>query len=237
MGHAPAREAIGRPTQQLPYSHTKTYTPKAFSYIWVVERFPRRRIQALAVAAGLALALAGCAGQPGNGTQLRTSGTTVTSKALAPAERTVTPELRGSDLRGQAFDVGALRGKVVVVNYWGSWCAPCRAETPALIRVAAQAAPLGVAFAGVNVRDNKASAQAFAREYAVPYPSLFDPQMRTALAFGAMAPRALPATYVLARQGRVAALFFGAVTEQSLLAVVRSIAQEPSPTGGVRRGR
>jgi peroxiredoxin len=115
-----------------------------------------------------------------------------------------------------------------VVNYWGSWCAPCRAETPELIRAARQAQPLGVAFVGVNIRDRKASAQAFAREYALPYPSLFDPSMRSALAFGPMAPRALPATYVLDGQGRVAAFFYGAVTEKSVLAVLRGIAAEPA---------
>lgn len=158
---------------------------------------------------------------------------TVASRALQPAQRTVTPQLRGTDLDGRPLDVTTWRGKVVVVNYWGSWCAPCRAETPALIRVAKQAEPLGVAFIGVNIRDGKASALAFAREYALPYPSLFDQPMRTALMFGAMAPRALPATYVLDRQGRVAAFFYGAITEKSLLAVVRGIATEPeaSSTG------
>ncbi|MGW3353195.1 TlpA family protein disulfide reductase [Nonomuraea rubra] len=193
---------------------------------------PRRWITALACAAAIATAVSACAGQQTDSSQLRVSGATVASKALRPDQRTITPELRGTDLDGRPFDVAALRGKVVVVNYWGSWCAPCRAETPALIRAARQAEPLGVAFAGVNIRDRKASAQAFAREYAVPYPSLFDPSMRSALAFGPMAPRALPATYVLDRRGRVAAFFYGAVTEESLLAVLRGIAAEPGASAG-----
>jgi thiol-disulfide isomerase/thioredoxin len=187
-----------------------------------------RWIKVMAAAIGAATAISACAGQTPTGSQVKVSGVTVASKALQPQDRAVTPELRGTDLNDHALDVKTMRDQVVVVNYWGSWCAPCRAETPALIRAAKQAKPLGVEFVGVNIRDNKAAAQAFAREYATPYPSLFDPQMRTALAFGAMTPRALPATYVLDRQGRVAVFFFGAITEQSLLAVLRGIATEPA---------
>lgn len=193
---------------------------------------PRRRITVLACAAAIALAVSACAGQQADSSPLRVSGTAVASQALRPDERTVVPELHGTDLDGRAFDVARLRGKVVVVNYWGSWCAPCRAETPALIRAAGQARPLGVVFAGVNIRDRKAAAQAFAREYAMPYPSLFDPSMRSALSFGPVAPRALPATYVLDRRGRVAAFFYGAVSEKSLLAVLRGIAAEPGAAAG-----
>ncbi|WP_214324425.1 TlpA family protein disulfide reductase [Nonomuraea sediminis] len=164
---------------------------------------------------------AACAAQPAG---VQVAATTVSSKVLLQEDRSVTPSLRGADLEGRPFDVAGLRGKLVVVNYWGSWCAPCRKETPDLVRAAGRAAPLGVAFAGVNIRDNKDSARAFARELGVPYPSLFDPGMASALGFGAMAPRALPATYVLDRQGRVAAFFFGAVTEPSLMAVLRGLA-------------
>lgn len=184
-------------------------------------------MRVLVVSVVVTLVLSGCADQQAGGGQLAVSQVTVASKALKPAERTVRPELRGTDLDGRPFDVGGLRGKVVVVNYWGSWCAPCRVETPGLVRAAERAKPLGVVFTGVNIRDNKASARAFARRYAVPYPSLFDPSMLSTPAFGPMAPRALPATFVLDRQGRVAAFFYGAVTERSLMAVLRGIAAEP----------
>ncbi|MGP3921061.1 TlpA family protein disulfide reductase [Nonomuraea sp. 10N515B] len=113
---------------------------------------------------GVVVVISACATQQTDTSQLQVSGTTETSTALPPGRRTVAPELRGTDLDGRDFDVATPRGKVVVVDHWASWCAPCREETPAPIRAARQPEPLGVDFVEVNIRDRQAFAQAFARD-------------------------------------------------------------------------
>ena len=94
---------------------------------------------------------------------------------LYPAgERDPAAPLRGRTLDGTAFDLEELEGQIVVLNVWGSWCGPCVAETPGLVRVANKTADRGVQFVGIDTRDERASANAFAKNYKVPYPSVFD---------------------------------------------------------------
>jgi DsbE subfamily thiol:disulfide oxidoreductase len=109
----------------------------------------------------------------------------------------------------------AARGSVLVVNYWASWCAPCRAEQPDLTRVARGYATRGVAFLGVNVNDDRDSARGYVRELGVPYPSLFDPKAETAPRLGVVG---LPATFVLDRDGVVGYQRTGKTTAAGLAA-------------------
>lgn len=68
------------------------------------------------------------------------------------------------------------KGKVVVLNVWGSWCAPCRAEAPHFAKVAKELKPEGVEFVGINTRDpQKDKALLFEEEFGITYPSLHDP--------------------------------------------------------------
>ena len=92
------------------------------------------------------------------------------------------------------------RGSVLVVNYWASWCTPCRAEQPRLTRVARSYAARGVTFIGVNVNDNRAAAQTYLQDFHVPYRSLFDPKAQTAARLGVIG---LPTTFILDRSGVV----------------------------------
>ncbi len=107
----------------------------------------------------------------------------------------------------------AVRGSVLVVNYWASWCAPCRAEQPDLSQVARGYTARGVTFIGVNVNDDRASARAYVREFGVPYPSLFDPRAETAPRLGVVG---LPTTFVLDRDGTVGYQRTGRSTVASL---------------------
>ncbi|WP_460834443.1 TlpA family protein disulfide reductase [Nocardioides hungaricus] len=91
------------------------------------------------------------------------------------------PQIRGTTIDGQALDLTDLRGRVVVLNVWGSWCGPCRAEAPDLAAVATETATRGVEFVGIDVRDNPAAARAFVRKYQITYPS-FDDQNGLVLA-------------------------------------------------------
>jgi peroxiredoxin len=144
----------------------------------------------------------------------------------APADRTPAPRVTGEAVSGPRVDTGAYRGKVVVLNWWGSWCAPCRTEAPALQEVYATTKDRGVQFVGVNIKDDRDKAAAFERGYRVTYPSVFDAAGRVALQFRKTPPVSQPATILLDRQGRVATVFRRAVLYGELKAAVDELAAE-----------
>jgi thiol-disulfide isomerase/thioredoxin len=125
----------------------------------------------------------------------------------------------GRSLDGRPLSLAADRGKVVVVNVWGSWCPPCRAEARDLVAAAKVLRPRGVVFLGINSRDpSVAQARAFVRAYDVPYPSIYDPSGKTLLAFhGTLSPTSIPSTVVIDPRGRVAASILGEVTSKQTL--------------------
>ncbi|MFD3928302.1 TlpA family protein disulfide reductase [Streptomyces sp. NPDC058614] len=149
-----------------------------------------------------------------------------TSRYLAPADRTITPAVSGTTLTGKHLDIAQWRGNVVVINVWGSWCAPCRKEAPELARLAKETAASGVHFLGVDIRDSKRAALAFESDYGIGYPSLFDPDGRGLLGFKSLAARAVPTTYVLDRTGKVAAMSIGPLNARGFLPIIRGIAEE-----------
>jgi thiol-disulfide isomerase/thioredoxin len=141
-------------------------------------------------------------------------------------KRPLLPTLRGTLLDGQSFDVSRLRGTIVVLNFWATWCAPCRAEAPELNAVAAKTADSGVRFVGVDMKDEAVAARAFLRSKNVQYPSIFDQPGLLLLALAGQAPQSPPTTLLIDRDGHLAARFPGGVTEQRLLPAVRALAAE-----------
>ena len=181
-------------------------------------------IATVLVAAG---ALAGCgADTPGKDCPTGAEGYVECAPEQRPPARAVTGEL----LDGTAYDVSSDRGKVVVVNFWGSWCAPCRAEADDLEQTYRATKARDVTFVGVNWQDGRDAARAFERGR-VTYPSLFDPPGRIALAFKVTA-ALTPTTLVLDRHGRIAATKRGGTTADQLRPVVERIAAEPRPPSG-----
>jgi peroxiredoxin len=176
----------------------------------------------------LAALLAGC-GNKGldttDGPQLKTVGG-VEGGVFPVGDRRPAPVLAGTTLDGQPLDLSDYRGKVVVLNFWASWCAPCRAEARNLNAVYAQTKGLGVEFVGIDIKDDVTAARAFARAKHVDYPSIFDQPGALLLQFRGQAPQSPPTTIVLDRRGRVAARFLQAVTETELLGPVQVIAGE-----------
>ncbi|WP_310781580.1 TlpA disulfide reductase family protein [Mycobacterium sp. Z3061] len=129
-------------------------------------------------------------------------------------------------------------GQVVVINVWGQWCGPCRAEIGQLQRVYDATRDSGVSFLGIDVRDNsREAAQDFVNDRHVTFPSIYDPPMRTLIAFGGKYPTTvIPSTLVLDRQHRVAAVFLRELLAEDLQPVVQRIAAEsaggPSASSG-----
>ncbi len=145
-----------------------------------------------------------------------------------PPSRRVIGDLGGIALMDyRPIAVSDFAGKVVVVNVWGAWCAPCRTETPDLEKVFTATEPLGVAFLGVDVRDNRATAQDFVTDRHVMHPSIFDPAMRSVIALGKGYPTSVvPTTLILDRHRRVAAVFLKELLATDLQPVVERIAAE-----------
>ena len=178
-----------------------------------------------------ALAVAGCSGESATAEGPRTPQLEAVDPGedglIAEPDRPPAPALAGTTLEGEPLDVADYRGQVVVLNFWASWCPPCRAEAGNLIEVAEQTEAEGVQFIGVNVKNAKDEAIAFERKAGVPYPSLHDQPGVLLTRFRELVPQVPPTTLILDRQGRIAGRFIGGVTTRELLVPVRAIAAEP----------
>ena len=153
-----------------------------------------------------------------------------------PESRGRPGELAGPSLMDPAMTVSLndFSGQVVVVNIWGQWCGPCRAEITELQKVYDATRRDGVAFLGIDVRDNnRDAARDFVIDRKVTYPSIYDPAMRTMIAFGGKFPTTvIPSTLVLDRQHRVAAVFLRELLAGDLMPVVQRLtAEQPTKPG------
>ena len=147
-------------------------------------------------------------------------------ETIPEADRAEPVELRGELLDGTSWDSASARGEVVVVNVWGSWCAPCVAEAPDLqevwARLEAESAP--VHFIGINFREDPARGAAFERKAGLTYPSLSDEASGGVLilALQGKAPT-VPTTLVLDAEGRIAARVNGPVSASTLRGLVDDV--------------
>jgi cytochrome c biogenesis protein CcmG/thiol:disulfide interchange protein DsbE len=119
------------------------------------------------------------------------------------------PVLAGTTLDGQPFDLAGWRGSVVLVNLWGSWCAPCQQELPVLVSAYDALQPRGLKLVGVDVKDGAVQARDFLARQGASWPSVADPDSAHAVDWGAFG---LPETYLVDRNGRVVAKSVGVVT-------------------------
>jgi len=147
------------------------------------------------------------------------------------ASRADPVDLSGTSLIGEAIDIMGWRGDVVVINVWGSWCAPCRQEAPILATTSTAYDDDGVRFVGVNVRDNPAAAIAFEESYGISYPSIDDSDGKALLTLAEHLPGSgVPVTLILDREGRPAARILGALQESTLTALLDAVLAE-GPVG------
>jgi len=158
---------------------------------------------------------------------------------LAVGDREKPGEVSGETLDGKSVALTDFAGQVVVVNVWGSWCPPCRAEAPDLVAAADELAGEDVVFLGINSRDlNQAAARAFVRRFDILYPSIYDQQGETLLAFrDTLSPNSIPSTVIIDEQGRVAASVLGQVSKRTLLALVDEVSTGSAPSDSAAGGR
>ncbi|MEU8889073.1 TlpA disulfide reductase family protein [Streptomyces sp. NPDC048442] len=200
-------------------------------------RAPRRRSTrtsrtALAVCGVLvgALALSACGGDKpssGGGTNFVAGKGGIDSVPVA--DRKPAPKLDGKTLQDKDFDVASLKGKVVVLNIWGSWCSPCRAEAPTFAKVAKELKSKGVEFVGIDARDpQKGQAIDFEKDAGIEYPSLYDPDGKLMLRFpkGSLNPQGIPNTIVIDKEGRVAGRSLAALNEKKLRQMIAPLIAE-----------
>jgi len=205
----------------------------------VRRRAPRGRLSGLVLAIALGLGLlAGCstgddaAVYGGSFTFVSPGGKTDIS--YAPADRGTVGTLSGPNLMtGEPLSLSDFAGKVVVINFWGSWCSPCREEQPGLNLIASQLADKGVQFLGIDLKEpGRSAGQDYHRNFDVPYPSIYDQTMRTILSLRGYPAAYIPSIVVLDRQHRVAQIWLTSaeVPMGTMKSTIEAIAAEkPDP--------
>ncbi|GAB3009118.1 TlpA family protein disulfide reductase [Amycolatopsis acidiphila] len=145
------------------------------------------------------------------------------------SDRKPIPNLSGDDLmnEGKQLSLAQFKGKVVVLNVWGQWCAPCRTESPEMERLYQSEQAKGVQVLGFDVRDYDRSApQDFVRDRGLTYPSIYDPPGRGLLQLKGYPVNVVPSTIVLDKQQRVAAVYLRSLLAGDIQPLVQKLAAE-----------
>ena len=188
---------------------------------------PKRRVVILAatVCAGvLAVVLLVTGFGGGSGSNVTYIGGNSNAVLYTAGHQPKAPDFTGTTLTGSPLGLAAYRGSVVVLNFWGSWCPPCRAEATTLGFAAQQYQSAGVRFLGIDVRDNTPGAVAFLQSHKITYPSVSDPDDTITLDFSSVVPiSATPSTLVIDKTGHIAGAVFGQVSYSELTTILGKV--------------
>lgn len=189
------------------------------------------RVVLSALAACLALVLtAGCtastAAPEQTGSEFRFVEGTPSGEVIAAEDRQDAPNITGELLSGEQFELQQHAGNIVVMNFWASWCAPCRVEAPDLQQIYEQYQPQGVELVGVLVRDTKGQGETYSQQVGLTYPSLYDPSTKVALQLRGYPLAAIPSTVVIDADGKVAAAYVSVVDLESLSSTIEKLLAE-----------
>lgn len=174
-------------------------------------RLSRRPLAAVAAALVLAGSLAACAGkQAVGGTDggFRYVSGTKLGTTYALGSRKLAGDFTAGLLDGNgSYTLSQDRGKVVVINYWASWCGPCVIESPQFDLVYRAYKSKGVNFVGVDTKDARSHGQYFVKNHNISYPSVFDEPGQTAVELGKIPLPGLPSTVLIDKHGKVAGVY------------------------------
>ena len=188
----------------------------------------RRASARLLTGLAVALVLSGCAAAPDCD---RIPGVRPGVCPLPVAERQPAPDVTLPVLQADTaraagvaeLSLADLQGRVVIVNFWASWCGPCRIEQPDLNQVHDLLPDTDVVLVGVNIEDTEANALAHLAEFDVAYLSMFDPVNELAGRFSGIGARTIPTTIFLDPQGRVAARLLGLTDTREIVALADAV--------------
>lgn len=179
-----------------------------------------------------AFALAACTGsnaveQNPNGTFRFGSGTAL-GKLYPEKDRRPAGSFSGNLLDGGKTSLAAAHGtdRIVVINFWAAWCAPCRTETPQFDLVYRQMKSRGVTFLGIDTKDVKGDAQAFVKNFDISYPIIYDEPGEALLRLGDLPGTGLPFTVLIDKQGRVAAVYIIRLSAKDLTGALDKLLAE-----------
>ena len=138
------------------------------------------------------------------------------------------PDFTLPSLDGGELTLSAYLERPIVINFWASWCPPCRVESPALERTWRAYENRGVLFVGVNIQDTEKDARAYVREFGISYPNGLDGDGKVTVDYGVIG---LPVTFFVGRDGIVERRWVGAIKERQLTAWVDKLVAGVTPSG------
>ncbi|MDQ1733991.1 MAG: hypothetical protein QOH56_242 [Pseudonocardiales bacterium] len=189
---------------------------------------------ALAAATLSLTLLAGCTGgsnavdQNANG-QFRYVQSTTKGSVIPLVQRKKAGDLTGGLLAGGSYRLSQDAGSVVVLSYFAHWCGPCQTETPQLDALYRERKASGIKFVGIDAKDpSKSAALAWVQDKGLTFPIVYDQMGKTALQLGDLPLKFPPASVVIDKQGRVAAVYVGSILPKDLTPVLDTLARETS---------
>lgn len=188
------------------------------------------RLVAVCGALAALLATSACTGKDAvdqSGGNYRFVSGTSKGKVIAVADRKKAGNFTGNLLDGGTLALSQDAGKVVVINFWATWCGPCTVETPQFDGVYRATKAQGVDFIGVDTKEaSKDAPRAFVTDNKISFPIIYDEQAKAAVALGRLPALALPFTVLVDKQQRIAAVYLGAVTAKDLQPVLDQLIAE-----------
>jgi peroxiredoxin len=143
------------------------------------------------------------------------------------------PEFSGFTADGRTVSLAGLSGRVVLLNFWATWCLECRPEMPMFERLHREFSAQGLAVVGINAREGTATIREYAKELALTFPLLPDPKGTINSAYGVIG---LPTTFLIRRDGRPVALAVGSRewSGKPARALIQALLAEPAALKGTR---
>ncbi|MBN9620424.1 MAG: TlpA family protein disulfide reductase [Actinobacteria bacterium] len=186
-------------------------------------------LAAVTVGVAFTVVLSACgsstAGPANSAGQFRFANATAPGTVIPSAARKPAAAMTGTLIGGGTFQLASHHGRVVLINFWASWCAPCVTESPMLNTVYQTLTSRGVDFVGIDIKDERQAAQSFITDKHMTYPMVYDEPAKTALQLG-IPTGGLPITVLIDRAGRVAAVYVGQVYRPNIQTALTKLAAE-----------